>query len=87
LAGRAAILMLDPSQPIVILTPGLSQFFAIADLLRRHIPGVCLLGYPLPGERGGPRRPFDRYVTAKEGEPAVATGTAIMTAGDHPSTY
>jgi hypothetical protein len=49
------------SQPIVILSPGLSQSFAIADLLRRHVPGVSLLGYPLPGEppargvaRGGP---------------------------------
>jgi hypothetical protein len=71
--------MPEPSQPIVILSPGLSQSFAIADLLRRHVPGVCLLGYPLPGERGGPRRPFDRYVTAEEAEPAIASGTAIMT--------
>jgi hypothetical protein len=73
--------MHDPSQPIVILSPGLSQSFAIADLLRGHVPGVCLLGYPLPAERGRPRRPFDRYVTADEGEPAVASGTAIMTGG------
>ena len=67
--------MPDPSQPLVILSPGLSQSFAIADLLRRHVPGVRLLGYPLPGETGGPRRPFDRYVKADEGEPAVASGT------------
>jgi hypothetical protein len=79
MAGRAAMVMPGPSQPIVILSPGLSQSFAIADLLRRHVPGVRLLGYPLPGETGGRRRPFDRYVTAEEGEPAVASGTAIMT--------
>jgi len=79
LADGAAVLRPDPSQPIVILSPALSQSFAIADLLRAHAPGVCLLGYALPGERGRPRRPFDRYVTAKEGEPAVASGTAIMT--------
>jgi hypothetical protein len=73
--------MPDPSQPIVILSPGLSQSFAIADLLRRHVPAVCPLGYPLPGEKARPRRPFDRYVGADEGEPAVASGTAIMIGG------
>jgi hypothetical protein len=72
----------DPSQPIVILSPGLSQSFAIADVLRGHIPGLCLLGYPLAGERDRPRRPFDRYVGADEGEPAVANGTAIMTGAE-----
>jgi hypothetical protein len=69
------------SEPVVILSPTLSQSFAIADLLRRHAPGVCLLGYRQPGERGRLWPPFDRYVTAEEGEPAVASGTAIMTGG------
>ena len=74
--------MPDLSQPIVILSPGLSQSFAIADVLRGHIPGLCLLGYPLAGERDRPRRPFDRYVGADEGETAVASGTAIMTGAE-----
>jgi hypothetical protein len=71
--------MRDASGKIVILSPGLSQSFAIADLLRRHLPDVSLLGYSLPGEGGGPRRPFNRYVSAEEGEAAVRDGSAIVT--------
>ncbi len=67
---------------IVILSPGLSQSFAIADLLRRHVPALRLLGYQLPGEKDRLWPPFARYVGADEGEPAVQSGAAIMTGSE-----
>lgn len=67
---------------IIVLSPGLSQSFAIADMLARHRPGCRLLGYPLPGEKDGLRPPFARYVGANEGEPAVHSGAAIMTGSE-----
>ena len=64
---------------VVILSPGLSQSFAIASLLRQHFPDIGLFGYKLPGEKDGARRPFVRYIAPGEGEAAVEAGTAIMT--------
>lgn len=66
----------------VILSPGLSQSFAIADVLQRNDPSLRVLGYPLPGERVPPRRPFARYLTVEEGEAACRDGTAIATGSD-----
>jgi hypothetical protein len=67
---------------IVVLSPGLSQSFAIADLLRRHVPALRLLGYPLRSEKDRLRPPFARYVGPEEGEPAVGSGVAIMTGSE-----
>jgi len=64
---------------VVILSPGLSQSFAIATLLQRHRPALCLLGYPLPGEKDRVRAPFARYVSPEEGESTARSGAAIMT--------
>jgi predicted ATP-grasp superfamily ATP-dependent carboligase len=76
--------MRDLSDPIVILSPGLSQSFAIADLLRQHSPGALLLACPLPGKnkKESLRWPFDRYATTQEGERAVRRGSAIMTGSE-----
>lgn len=67
---------------VIVLSPGLSQSFAIADLLRRHHPGCRLLGYPLRGERDGLRPPFTRYIGAEQGEAAVQSGAAIITGSE-----
>jgi hypothetical protein len=75
--------MPNGSEAIIIISPGLSQSFAIADVLRRHVPDVHLLGYPLPKEKkDGLRRPFERYVSAREGERAIRDGTAIITGSE-----
>ncbi len=71
--------MQTASTNVVILSPGLSQSFAIANLLRQRFPHIDLLGYRLPGENDVARRPFVRYIAAGEGEAAVEAGTAIMT--------
>jgi hypothetical protein len=77
-------MMADASDAIVILSsrPGLWQSLAVANLLRRHVPDVRLLGYPLTGEKGGLRGSFDRYVSAQEAEPAMRHGTAIVTGSE-----
>lgn len=72
-------MMQGTADRVVILSPGLSQSFAIADLFRRRFPGIDLLGYRLAGENDSLRRPYSRYVSPEEGEPAVQSGTAIMT--------
>jgi predicted ATP-grasp superfamily ATP-dependent carboligase len=72
-------LMQTTSTNVVILSPGLSQSFAIANLLRRHFPDCDLLGYRLPGEKDPAMRPFVRYIDPSEGEAAVEAGAAIMT--------
>lgn len=64
---------------ITILSPGLPQSLAIADILLRGDPGLRALGYPLPGERHHRRPPFLRYVAPEEGEAACRNGTAVIT--------
>src|SRR6476469_5330788 len=64
---------------LTVLSPELSQSFAIADLLTRQKPDLPLLGYPLDGEKGALRRPFAAYVDSEFGELAIRQGDAIIT--------
>jgi predicted ATP-grasp superfamily ATP-dependent carboligase len=64
---------------LIVLSPELSQSFAIADLLTRQKPALPVLGYPLDGEQGAVRRPFKAYVDSELGELAIRQGDAIIT--------
>src|SRR5689334_2071778 len=78
-AIRCAYDLPRSSDHAIILSPGLSQSIAIANLLKWNNPHLEVLGYRLGTERDPLRPPFTRYVTAEEGELPCRAGSAIMT--------